>query len=164
MPRFKDALEESAHSDPVFSKEQLLEDLRKLQADQFERANNYTNIVIGGGYAGAFAIWSLVSDVLSKNQRAWIGMLLLVSILVFVMWEVTKMILIGVHAQNFVRLAAAEPLHLEKLLQEQKSAEVRLHHKLGIIWARFVLPVTIGTALVAAGVLVYAFVREIVFI
>jgi len=134
MPGLKEAVEEAARKVPEMHKQRILDAVKETQGDHFERASAYVNIIIAGGYAGAFAVWSLVGDVLSKTQRAWVGMLLLASILVFVMWEVTKMILLAFEAQQFVRLTATEPLKIEKTLKDQQAAALRLQHRLNLGW------------------------------
>ncbi|SLN39327.1 hypothetical protein PEL8287_01936 [Roseovarius litorisediminis] len=60
-----------------------------FQAQLFDKAANYNNIVITFGYAGFFAIWNFVSDRLHSWDTALIALLLGSSLLVFIFWTLS---------------------------------------------------------------------------
>jgi hypothetical protein len=53
--------------------ERMMERLMEWQADAFDRMNTYTNLVMAGGYVGAFALWSfskcLSGKILNRESR-----------------------------------------------------------------------------------------------
>ena len=73
---------------------QIGEAQEKLLTTSFDKAATYTTVIIFGGYAGFFALWQLSKDYLSKEQALWSALLILISLLSFVLFEVAKMILV----------------------------------------------------------------------
>jgi len=53
---------------------------------------SYTNLIIVAGYAAFFTFWSTLKNDLPKWLYAVSGLLIVLSLLVFIAWEVTKMI------------------------------------------------------------------------
>lgn len=157
----KEIIEDAAKRAPQARKDEILDSVIKIQSAMFDKANAYTNIIIAAGYAGTFAIWTQVSSLLSVRQRAWTGCLLLLSITMFVLWEVAKMVLVGIQAHQYNQLAATNPMNIDNVLADWQKDSTRLTHKMGLAWAMFVLPICIGTAVGAAGILVFVFVRKI---
>ena len=137
------------------AKETLLE----LQNSAFGHAQTYTTVVIFGGYAGMFAIWSFTRDSLSSQMNSWVGLLLGVSLLIFVLHEIFGMIM---RAKEFL---ATRKLLIAGLPPAQFLTELReLKRKSSLRIQRIVLPIWIGALVltVATGVsgaiiLLYAF-------
>lgn len=63
--------------------------LISFQAQLFDKAATYNNIVITFGYAGFFAIWNFVSDRLHSWDTVFIALLLGSSLLIFISWTLT---------------------------------------------------------------------------
>lgn len=61
-------------------------------ADEIERANAYNTAVLGVGYGGIFAIFTLTHEMLGPKSKAIVAILLLVSIILYVGWVVASMI------------------------------------------------------------------------
>lgn len=85
----------------------------------------------------------------------------LISLMVFVLWEVVKMILLAVIAIRFQRYPGPSRAtcrsRFEKYQAEQDELMMRLHYA----WAVLVLPTAIFTGLAAGGVLIHAFVTNL---
>ena len=65
----------------------------QLNEKMMTHATNYTNLILVAGYAGFFGFWSTIVSRLPQWVYAISGLLALVSLLVFVSWEITKMVL-----------------------------------------------------------------------
>lgn len=163
MPGMQDVVNQLARKAAEDQKKQLIDALATIYKGMYDSAANYTNIIMLAGYAGGFALWSLVGDVLSKEQRSWAGLWLLISLAVFVLWEVTKMILLGVIAIRFQKLSAVAPMQIQTHMQTYGDSEHRMMMRVHWAWAVFVLPTAIGSALAGIGVLTHAFVTTILF-
>lgn len=62
----------------------------RIIAGSYEKANAYTNLIILAGYAGLFALWQFTRDILSRTQVLTAALLILISIVVFVIFEIYK--------------------------------------------------------------------------
>ena len=62
--------------------------------ERYERevtlAKSYTAILTGAGYAGLFAIWAGLREHLDKGALLWSALLTIVSLSVFIAWEMRK--------------------------------------------------------------------------
>ncbi len=95
-------------------KEELQEFIRKQKeiiTSSYEQAKNYSNIIMMGGYAGLFAIWNFTKSYLLCWQVMVVGLLSLVSVLTFVLFEVYGSWLRGTQTINLInQLKKAEKL------------------------------------------------------
>jgi hypothetical protein len=90
--------------------------LLEINATYYERGTAYANLLVLAGYVGAFSIWAFVKDVaLSKVGSAAVGTLLGLSLLVFVGFEIYKMIDGSLRAQRVGKLFRARMPTLEML-------------------------------------------------
>ena len=87
-----------SHEDDVKQWRELVVD---IHSRAYEKAAAYTNLVMLGGYAAAFAIWHLSQSSLGPAASAWVALLLLLSVTSFVLFEVYKMV---VHARHSMRI------------------------------------------------------------
>ena len=65
---------------------------KEILSHVYQKASGYTNLVMFGGYAAAFAIWQLTKEHLSRDQSMIVGFLIIVSVILFAGFEVYKMI------------------------------------------------------------------------
>jgi hypothetical protein len=103
----------------------IAEAQQKLITVSYDRAASYTTVIIFGGYAGFFAICHLSKEYLSKDQTLWSALLIMISLLSFVLFEVLKMILVtrSVFAKVAVLRRPAVQADPQRLLQELKALE-----------------------------------------
>ncbi len=71
---------------------QYLDALTESLSLQYDKAASYFNIIFAAGYAGLFTAWGNLKDDLTKQQNFIICFSLVISIGVFMLWEVIKMI------------------------------------------------------------------------
>lgn len=72
-----------------------------LQSQVFSQAVAYNNVVIGAGYAGAFALWNIVKGDLSVQASRWVVITLGISLLAFIAWNVFTMIWIAIERSAY---------------------------------------------------------------
>lgn len=73
--------------------DRFVEDQISIQSATFDKASSYNNIVLTLGYAGFFAIWNMVATHLSFVTNAWIGSLLGLSLLLFIIWTLISSVM-----------------------------------------------------------------------
>ena len=134
----------------------------KMLTVAYDKAASYTTVVIFGGYAGFFGLWQLVKEHLSTQQVLWSALLVLVSLVAFVLFEVVKLVFVSV---SVFRQAAplrdprirGNPQHLLEAVEKIQQAQSRVLWPLIVYWAVTVF-IALAGALGGAGVLGYAFV------
>lgn len=96
-------------------KELLLE----MQAAAFGHAAAYTSVIMFGGYASLFGIWSLTKDYMDRTTAYRVGLLLGVSVLTFVLFEIFGMLSRTAHLWRMRDL----------LTRERSAADFIAEHK-----------------------------------
>ena len=76
--------------------------LLELQSSMFNRAAAYTNIILVGGYAGAFTIWNFTRSQLTPRATIVVALFLSISLVTFIAFEVFKMIWTAVELKKQV--------------------------------------------------------------
>lgn len=137
----------------------------KMIAEACEKASAYTNLVILAGYAGLFALWQFARDHLSRGQTIWVAFLLLISIAIFVIYEIYKAYFTTRLLRDYSRVfqdpgntasASAIIKAMNAFDAEKKGATILAYR----VWGFAFLATTV-TGLAAATVLAYAFIRLI---
>lgn len=62
----------------------------RIVAGIYDKANTYTNLIMIAGYAGFFALWQMTKDYLGRKQTLSSALLMLISVVVFVVFEIYK--------------------------------------------------------------------------
>lgn len=118
-----------------------------------EASSGYNQIVVLGGYAGFFTIWAAIASDLPRWLVLLTGGLIGVSLIVYVGWTVSSMIMMRSHMQRMIDEIAKG---LEGFLERAQAAETKsiaASHKLmrfwkPVLWAAG-LPALIGSILLA---------------
>ncbi len=133
--------------------------LESINAAQYDQAARYTSVIIVAGYAAFFAMWSSVKDDLSRVCVLWAGVLMMVSIVLFVGFEVSKMILMGIAHQRVMRAAeGVRAPHLASAIQDVIAVENR---RILRLWKWALVP-TVVFGFGSAAILGWAFVDGLV--
>lgn len=129
---------------------------REMINHSYEHAKQYANIIVIGGYAGLFTIWSFTKEDLEKWQVLSIGFSILISFSIFLVFELYSSYIRTTQVIDLQKeLESAEKLN--ELPEEYgKSEQIRLARYLKI-WPIFYFS-AVGFALVAALLLGYSFV------
>lgn len=162
---FAKALQEAAQREQARQAEAAIELQIKVLSATFDRSSAYTNVIILAAYAGFFGLWQLTKDSISQPLAMWAALLMLISVVSFVFFEVVKMALIQ---HNFLGAAKAlkspevraSPQALQKAFAELEAVHERVHFHFMRFWI-IVLVITVSTGMAAATLLGYAFVRSL---
>jgi hypothetical protein len=126
----------------------------------YEQAKNYTNIIIMGGYAGLFAVWSFTKNDLAQWQSIAVGLLAILSVLSFVLFEIYGIWLRSTQTINLLKqLQEAEKLN--KFSSEYGKQEQKRVERLMKVWP-FSFYVTLGSGILAGGLLIWSFVTKLI--
>src|SRR5690349_18012418 len=83
----------------------------KLYGALLDKAIAYNNAMMAIGYAGFFGLWTGTKGYLTKQQALWAALLMLISLAVFVSFEIVRAVLYGLAARR--RATAMFPVHSE---------------------------------------------------
>ena len=124
----------------------------------YEKHKTYTTLVISAGYVIYFNIWKSLKDVLPKEELLFSGVLITISVCIFISYEVYKMISDGLFYQEINKLITLDA-SIETISKIQKK-EKEHRRNFYSIWFNFLLP-TVLTAIFGAFFLVGGFLKEI---
>jgi hypothetical protein len=143
--------------------EKRIETVVKIMAALYDKAAAYTNLVIIAGYAAFFAVWGNMKGQLGKREMLYAALFMSISLIFFILWETIKMVITSITLKSLRKtVLEATPEHFNTKLVELNKAEARLHVKLMYFWF-FVLAVTVGFGLLAGGILINGFLRELIY-
>ena len=134
----------------------------KMLTAVFDKATAYTNLMIVGAYAGFFGLWQLTKDYLTKPEALWSALLVFVSLFFFVVFEVTKMVVVQIQITSKAKALQSpevrtSPQALALRLGEIASSHERVNFAFMWYWVATMV-VTVGSGLAGAGVLAWAFI------
>ena len=112
--------------------------LMQLNEKQMTGATNYTNLILVAGYAGLFGFWSTLSPKLPPMLYAVCGLLGLLSLMLFISWEIIKMIWGSIHMArtNAMIESMRGPNLLQLFLASTKKFQIRTQR----VWWVFLIP------------------------
>lgn len=116
----------------------------RLQAN----SRSYTHLIVAAGYAGFFGFWSMLRKGMPPWLYAMAGLLITISLVLFIGWEVTKMIWGSVHLNRVQKDLAAKPPSPEIIAQFQNALSA-FERRSNRVWIWFLVP-TIAFGLGAA--------------
>lgn len=133
---------------------------KEVITNSYEHAKQYSNIIILGGYAGLFTIWNFTKDTLSNWQVWSVGLLILTSLLIYIVFELYGSWLRTTQVNNQMKeLIKAEQLN--KFPEEYGKGEMSRANKFMSIWPYFFFS-AVAFALGAALILVYSFIYGLI--
>ena len=139
--------------------QEFIQKQKEVIITSYEQARSYSNIIMMGGYAGLFAIWGFTKSNLEKWQSVSVGLLALSSVLIFVLFELYGLWLRSTRTFNLLsQLKKAE--RLDKFPDDYGKQELKSLEVLAKLWLFFFFS-AIGTALLAALILVWSFISQL---
>jgi len=157
-------------SNPLQTLQQLADDAARRKTDElrdqyvrifasvYDRAHAYTLGVIAVTYASAFGVWAFVRDLMAPRQHAAAGLLLIVSVRAFVIWEIWATLNASLDLIRFARtLAHVPPEGFEAAMNKHEAArrEAEVANTRGWLVSFWL---SVGGGMMALGVMVYAIV------
>lgn len=115
---------------------------------------NYSNLVIAAGYAGFFAFWSRSAGKIAEPLYSISGLLITTSLVLFIGWEVTKMIWQALHMRKIEKLMVGKSG--EHAVQLFLQAHKTFQKKIALVWI-FILVPTVLTGIGAGLTMIYSF-------
>lgn len=130
--------------------------MTEVQGKLIDRAAAYTNLMLLGGYAGFFALWSGTRTSLPEKANIAVAALAGTSLAIFIIFEIYKMV---INARRFLNNRAfftqsGTPEEFVQRLEEFKREEAKAPVAFMGIWIA-ALGGSIFTALLAFGLLSY---------
>jgi hypothetical protein len=138
----------------------FIEKQKEIILSSYEQAKSYSNIIMMGGYAGLFAIWSFTKSELERWQSMIVGLLAILSVLSFVLFEVYGVWLRSTQTFSLLRqLKEAE--NLGQFPSEYGKGEMKRTETMARVWP-YLFFFTLGTGVVAGLILLWAFVSNLI--
>lgn len=127
----------------------------------FDKAAAYTSLVMLGGYAGIFSIWAFVNEGIDPRARLWVALLLMVSIVAFVAYEVYKMIFSAIQTYSLSALLNV-PRTPEQMLEafqehqnrQKQSSSMPLQIGIWLLFLGIAVAAAVGALILLGGALV----------
>lgn len=143
-------------------REDTIQVLIRIMSASYDKSVSYTNLFMVGGYASFFIVWAKIYDQFSKFYMGLAGVLMFISLLVFIVWELYKMIFYSTNLRDLHKvLEEKDPKKFNVKLSEHQINEKKRSLELVKIWW-LVLIVTIIPALFAAGIIICLFCKYII--
>lgn len=161
-PNLNDLIRQAVQQQQEKVANDIVETQIKIISASFDKAVTYTNVIIIGGYAGFFGLWTLTKQHLTAAQARWSALFMLLSVCTFVFFEVYKMVVTTKALHERAKIledpdAKTNPkVLLEKLREYEQSYKRTNVSFIRAWWINVVIAVT--TALVAVGILLFSFV------
>jgi predicted neutral ceramidase superfamily lipid hydrolase len=141
-------------------RQQRIDVIIKVTSALYDKAVAYTNVIIIAGYVAFFAIWNTMKANMSRPEMLLTAFCMTFSLVFFVFWEVTKMIINSKSVTGLMKVLNAPPQEFDKRLAEQQKADQRLNVRLMKYWI-IILALTVVPGLVAGAVLLVSFGRQL---
>ena len=134
--------------------DKLIKFYSEVQSGAFSKAAGYHQIIVGAGYAGAFALWNVVKGQLSPVASNWIVLSIGVSLTFFIAWNVYGMIWLAIEQQRYFSKTAGKvgAAYIEAYRQAELISLRNYREHFLPLW-RYQLPITIVTAVIGLGIL-----------
>lgn len=125
----------------------------KQLADAYQKAldkaqsagESYAKIIIAAGYAGFLAFWTKATTTVPQPDHAWIGSLFLLSLVLFITWEITKSTWSSVAMNRFSRALVKSPT--PEVIAKFQTDAAEHDRRMNRLWLFFLIPcVTFGLA------------------
>ena len=132
---------------------QQIEALKEIISHTYSKSISYSNVIIIAGYVAFFSIWNFVKDKLSDTAMLYVALLGSLSAILFVLFEVYKMISGALHFRKLsksLQQTKDPQTVITKLQEDLKNFELRQHR----FWIYMLIP-TLLTGLLAAAILIY---------
>lgn len=139
---------------------EFIEDQKTVISETYEHAKQYANVIVLGGYAGLFAVWNFTRDSLEKWQVLSVGLCALISLLIYIAFEIYGSWLRATQVNNKVlELEKAQKLH--QFPADYGKSEMARVQRFMKLWPYFFFT-SVGIALIAVLILLYSFVGGLI--
>lgn len=131
--------------------------MRTLIKELYTSARTYTTVVIGGGYAAAFALWSHLKVTAPSQAVAFCAACLLISVVVFVCSEVASVVKIS-HLNFGIQRLKPKDVNLDSQMEYVRDIGKQFEKFAPTPWVYYTQVIlAIGPAIVAAGIMLWLY-------
>lgn len=128
----------------------------------FDKSAAYVNVICLAGYAGCFALWTVLQSHISIHRNSWIALFLGSSLITFVLYELYKMVTTAIVLKKTYALAFSNELPEDYQRRVDAVSKAEAFVKLSYFPAWCVaFSFAAVTGLVAAGILFWNYVRVV---
>ncbi|MBI4780641.1 MAG: hypothetical protein HY785_04895 [Oscillatoriophycideae cyanobacterium NC_groundwater_1537_Pr4_S-0.65um_50_18] len=135
----------------------VLEIISRLQTSNA----SYTNLILAAGYAAFFAFWSTLKSDMPIKLYATSGLLMVLSLMFFIAWEIIKMIWTTLALRSIEGKLTSRPPEPDTMAKFQQEINA-FDRRIGRLWIYFLFP-TITCGITSGLCLVGFFVWKLVF-
>jgi hypothetical protein len=115
-------------------RERHIEFLTDLLSAVYDKGATYIALVTGAGYVGFFAIWGWVQPYLARWEVLTTALLLGFSLLVFIVWQIYAMMLMGLQQHRFAKAIGTAPEKFDAAVKSHEDAEAKTRVRLAWLW------------------------------
>jgi len=141
-------------------KDERVEIMIRVMSALFDKAAAYTNLIVVAGFAGFFAVWGSMKAHLSQVEMFTSALCITISLTVFIFWEVFGMLVRSKNLKELLVVLNTPAAEFQAALAKQQKTEQLRNIWIFRIWT-VVLFFTVAPALVAAGLLIFSFGRQL---
>ncbi len=132
--------------------EAWLEIRKKSIQDEFHSAKQYNHAIIFAGFAGFFGLWAIVKNTIDSTALSFSVLLMLISGVVFIGWEVYRMIYLTLrisHASNAAENTTDARAEFATADKAERDGIVRLMRYWPWVLGASIIPALISVAIFA---------------
>ena len=139
------------------------DDIEKNAEELLKKAQHYNNFILVSGYAGYFGLWQITKEFLIKELVLFSSLLVLVSLTIFIVWEIVKMKHLSDFAIKVSDITKNHPIYnyndeYEAILVEDRNFQLNYIR----VW-KWVFRISTITGLGGVSILMLAIVHEMIF-
>jgi len=149
----------SATNAGITDQTRLLSEVKGIQKSLFEQASNYAKLVLGLAYAGLLAIWAGTKNNLRPWELVSSALLICLSLLVYVVFEVFQVRLLSTSAVDLARTLNTPGLEFDAF-ENYKKRTMLAYERYFKVW-NIVFIFCVTTGIVGALILVAAFIHSL---
>jgi hypothetical protein len=120
-------------------REEIVRFYTDLLSGMYDKGTTYVTLVVGAGYVGFFAIWGYVQEYLARWEILTTALLMGFSLLVFIVWQVYAMMVMGLQHYRLAAGIVAAPNEFDAVVKKHTEAENKERVRLTRLW-----PVILG--------------------
>ena len=160
MSEIQKILDELVKKNQERERDERVEVLIRVTSAQYDKAMAYTNLIILAGFAGFFAVWSSMKDHLSSMEMFASALCITISLTAFIFWEVLGMLVRSKSMKAVLLVLNAPPGEFSRAMAKHQNLEQHRNILMFRVW-NVILVITVAPALVAAGLLIFSFGRQL---
>lgn len=133
----------------------------KVTSALFDKSSAYFNIIIVAGYVAFFTVWKIMQHLMSKEAMLWSALLISISCLVFIMWQIIVLIIHTLNSKMLAHAFQGPPETLMKRIEECQQRQSLNNIRLMKYWI-WQLLLTVLPGLAGAIIMINSFLSSLI--